>query len=139
LKYPEIGLATRRLVCFNDKGFCRYYVGVRESQKPCEWAYFSIETLELLKKHAGARADRKDLWEYAKRHDLLRPKYLRKVGWRLLVQAIFDKDVARFIQSRFSELKVSEARYGDLLGRADELYPKYLGYLRQMISPIHDE
>jgi hypothetical protein len=49
LKYPEIHLETPRLVCFNDKGFCRYYVGIKGSQKPCEWAYLSIETLEILK------------------------------------------------------------------------------------------
>ena len=37
------------------------------------------------------------------------------------------REVARFIQSRFGELRVSEARYEDLLGEADEEYPKYLG------------
>ncbi|MCC6054211.1 MAG: integrase, partial [Thermosphaera sp.] len=36
---------TPRLVCFHDKGFCRYYVGVRETAKPCEWVYFSTNTL----------------------------------------------------------------------------------------------
>jgi hypothetical protein len=43
-----LGVDTPRLVCFHDKGFCRYYVGVRETAKPCEWAYFSTETLRLL-------------------------------------------------------------------------------------------
>jgi len=52
---------------------------------------------------------------------------LRKVSWRVLTQVISDKDVARFIQSRLGELKVSEARYGDLLSRADEQYPRCLG------------
>jgi len=67
----------------------------------------------LLEKYAGTRVDRKDLWEYVKRHSLLRPKYPRKVNWRILTQVISYKDVARFTQSRLGELKVSEARYGD--------------------------
>jgi len=33
------------------------------------------------------------------------------------------------IQSRSGELKVSEARYEDLLSEADEFYPKYLNHL----------
>jgi intergrase/recombinase len=45
VEIPEIHLETPRLVCFSNKGFCRYYAGIKGSQKPCEWAYFSIETL----------------------------------------------------------------------------------------------
>ena len=44
---------TPRLVRFDDLGFCRYYVGLKEVVKPCKWAYFSIETLRLLEIHAG--------------------------------------------------------------------------------------
>jgi intergrase/recombinase len=47
-----VGIETRRLVCFGEKGFCRYYMGLRGSEKPCEWIYFSLEVLELLKKIA---------------------------------------------------------------------------------------
>ena len=43
VEIPGVGLETTRLVCFSDKGFCRYYVGIRGSQKPCEWAYFSTK------------------------------------------------------------------------------------------------
>jgi intergrase/recombinase len=116
---------TKRLVCFEDKGFCRYYVGVRESVKPCEWAYFSIETLEILKQHAGLRISKRPLERYVKRRNLLMPKYMRKIAWRLMIKAM-SREVARFIQSRFGELKVSEARYEDLLSEADQHYSKYL-------------
>jgi intergrase/recombinase len=34
--------------------------------------------------------------------------------------------VARFIQSKFRKLKISEAEYEALLSEADEHYPKYL-------------
>jgi len=33
----NIGVETRRLVCLKEKGFCRYYMGLRGSEKPCEW------------------------------------------------------------------------------------------------------
>ncbi|MEM4676201.1 MAG: integrase [Nitrososphaerota archaeon] len=44
----SIDLETERLVCF-DK-FCRYYLGLKGHQKPCEWIYVSRETVELLEK-----------------------------------------------------------------------------------------
>jgi intergrase/recombinase len=131
-----IHLETPRLVCFQDKGFCRYYVGIKGSQKPCEWAYLSIETLELLKRFSGNNIDRRTVTRYAIRHNLLAPKYMRKVSWRLMVKAM-PREVARFIQSRFGELKISEARYEDLLSEVDEYYPKYLSYIRQNIYSLH--
>jgi intergrase/recombinase len=47
---------------------------------------------------------------------------MRKAAWRLMIRAM-PREVARFIQSRFGELKVSEARYEDLLGEADKYFP----------------
>jgi intergrase/recombinase len=44
-----------------------------------------------------------------------------------------SREIARFIQSRFGELKISEARYEDLLSEADEHYPKYLEHLNNVI------
>ncbi|MEM4561809.1 MAG: hypothetical protein QW123_02910 [Desulfurococcaceae archaeon] len=42
------------------------------------------------------------------------------------------REVARFIQSRFGELRVSEARYEDLLSEADEHYPRYLSTISSL-------
>lgn len=136
VEIPEIGLETSRLVCFSDKGFCRYYVGIRETQKPCEWVYMSIETLEIIKSFAPKKIRRRVLGKYAREHSLVVPKYMRKVSWRLMVR-VMPREAARFIQSRFSELKISEARYEDLLNEADEYYPKYLSYIRQNIYLLH--
>jgi intergrase/recombinase len=69
--------------------------------------------------------------KYASRNKLLLPKYVRKVAWRLMIK-VMPREVARFIQSRLGELKVSEARYEDLLSEADENYPKYLKLLTQL-------
>jgi intergrase/recombinase len=124
---------TKRLACFEDKGFCRYYVGLKESVKPCEWAYISIETLEILKQHAGLRISKRPVERYVKRRNLLMPKYVRKIAWRLMIKAM-PREVARFIQSRFGELKISEARYEDLLVEADQHYPRYLEKLRRELG-----
>jgi intergrase/recombinase len=56
---------------------------------------------------------------------------MRKVAWRLMVRAM-PREVARFVQSRLGELRVSEARCEDLLSEADEYYPKYLEYMRSL-------
>jgi len=118
-------------VCFEDKGFCRYYVGVRESVKPCEWAYFSIETLEILKQHAGLRISKRPVERYIKRSNLLMPKYVRKIAWRLMIKAM-SREVARFIQSRFGELAISEAVYENLLEKADQIYSRVLEDLKRL-------
>ena len=131
VEIPAIGLETKRLACFAE-GFCRYYVGVKGSQKPCEWAYFSTETLQLLQRCTGRSINRSVVTRYAKRYGLLAPKMMRKVSWRILVQ-VMPREVARFIQSRFGELRISEARYEDLLSEADTHYPKYLEKLRELV------
>jgi hypothetical protein len=39
---------------------------------------------------------------------------MRKVSWRLMMKVVL-RGVAVFVQSRFGELKISEARYENLL------------------------
>jgi intergrase/recombinase len=56
---------------------------------------------------------------------------MRKAAWRLMIQAM-PREVARFLQSRFGELKISESRYEDLLAEADEYYPRYLRHLNEL-------
>lgn len=36
---PILDKGIRRLACFKEKGFCRYYLGYGDG-KPCEWVYF---------------------------------------------------------------------------------------------------
>jgi len=128
-----LDIDTPRLICFEDRGFCRYYVGIRETMKPCEWAYFSTSTLNILRKYADKRITRQVIGKYARKHNLIPPEYMRKVAWRLMIK-VMPREIARFIQSRFGELKVSEARYEDLLSEADEYYPRYLNYLKNCTS-----
>ena len=131
IEIPHLHMITKRLVCFVDRGFCRYYLGVRESAKPCEWVYASINTVKLLEEYRGSRINRRLVLKYARNHRLVLPKYMRKAAWRLMIQAM-PREVARFIQSRFGELKVSKTRYEDLLSEADENYPRYLKLVSEL-------
>ena len=131
VEIPGYGF-TQRLVCLEDQGFCRYYLGLREGNKPCEWIYFSRETLRLLQDAGllGKQLRRELVSRYAKRHSLVRPKYLRKIAWQLMRKTM-GYEAAAFAQSRFGELRVSERRYSDLLGESDE---KITGYITLISS-----
>ena len=65
VEIPETSITTRRLVCFSVEGFCRYYMGLREVNKPCEWVYFSRKTLELLMEFAPRHVNRHQVTKYA--------------------------------------------------------------------------
>jgi len=80
-------------------GFCRYYMGLRGSEKPCEWVYMSLEAAKLIHEAAGTKISRQNVWRYAKRHSLVAPKYTRKVAWRLMIKAM-SREAAR---SRYME------------------------------------
>ncbi|MCD6301829.1 MAG: integrase [Staphylothermus sp.] len=132
VKIKGINVETKRLVCFEDKGFCRYYMGIYRGQKSCVWVYFSTELLELIESIAPMKINRTPVTKYAKRHKLVRPRMFRKVAWNLMTESM-DVIAALFIQSRLGELKISPAMsaYADLLGMANKQYPKYLAYLKE--------
>ncbi len=44
------------------------------------------------------------------------------------------REVAGFVQSKFRELRISEARYEDLLSEVDEHYPRYIEKLRELFN-----
>ncbi|RLF08016.1 MAG: integrase, partial [Thermoprotei archaeon] len=102
IEVPGVDVITGRLVILD--AHCRYYLGVRDSVKPCEWVFFSKDLLPLLEAFKGVNVSRHALLKYVKGHGLLLPKYLRKVNWRIITRAIPDKDVCRFIQSRLGEI-----------------------------------
>lgn len=133
IEINRLDVDTPRLVRFEEKGFCRCYMGLRKSAKPCKWAYFSVETLKLLEKHANKRVDQRALQRYVERRGLLLLKYVFKSAWRLMIRAM-PREAARFVQSRFGELKVSEAGYEDLLAEADEHYPKCLKQINGLMN-----
>ena len=76
--------------------------------------------------------DRNSIRKYARRNNLVLPKCMRKVAWSLMICAM-PREVARSIQSRLGELKISKARYEDLLGETDHYYPEYLKLLSTQV------
>ncbi|MEM2234503.1 MAG: hypothetical protein QW224_02040 [Desulfurococcaceae archaeon] len=48
---PMLDKESPRLACFENGGFCRYYLGLTGG-KPCEWVYFPRELLDSLFEHA---------------------------------------------------------------------------------------
>ncbi len=58
IEIPGTAIVSKRLVCFEDRGFCRYYMGLRGPEKPCEWIYFSIVSLKLLLELVPRRINR---------------------------------------------------------------------------------
>jgi len=131
VEVPGLDLPVRRLA--EREGFARYYCGFRGSTKPCEWAYMSAETLEMLRELAPFGPDHRVVSRYMKRHGLVPPKMMRKLSWRIMVSAV-PREVARFLQSRLGELSVAESRYEDLLSEADAAYPRYLEALRARLG-----
>ncbi len=129
IEIPGLGY-TRRLVVFD--GFARYYAGFKHETKRCEWIYMSRDTLNMLKTIANKRINNDQITKYAKRHSLILPKYIRKYSWRMMVKSL-GRELARFLQSRFGELKISEKVYEDLLSEADEKYPEYLIELGRLV------
>jgi intergrase/recombinase len=85
-----------------------------------------------LKKYLGNNADRRTVTRYAIRHSLLAPKHMRKVSWRIMIK-VMPREVVRFIQSIFGELKISEAGYEHLLSEADKLHPWCLDHLQKVL------
>jgi len=45
---------------------------------------------------------------------------------KMIRRSLMSGEVARFVQFRFEELRISEARYKDLLSEADESYSNML-------------
>ncbi|WP_168371301.1 integrase [Pyrodictium occultum] len=77
IEIPGVDIVYQRLVCFGDRGFCRYcryYMGVRGSTKQCKRIYFSHKTLELLEQITPRSISRHQPRKYAEKHGLILPK-----------------------------------------------------------------
>jgi hypothetical protein len=81
--------------------------------------------LKLLKRFTDNDIDRRTVTRYTTGHNLLTLKHMRKVSWRLMMKVML-RGIAMFVKSRFGELRISEARYEDLLSEVVKHYPKYI-------------
>lgn len=117
----------RRLECFSMH--CRYYIGMEKERKPAGFMFFPKQLPELIEKYRDKLPGKRRIEKVVKKHGCLPPSHIRTYALRLVLQALGDNDVTKFILSKFGELTVSARHYRDLLAEADRAYPKYIQYL----------
>ncbi|MCE4599093.1 MAG: hypothetical protein F7C81_02730 [Desulfurococcales archaeon] len=120
-----------RLYCDRERGFCRLYIGFNRGVKRAEFAYTSTQTIGMIKQLGSLKVHRRSVERYAFKHGLVMPGLLRKASWQLLIASGVPREVARFIHSRFGELRISESYYENLVSEADQWYPRYLHHLSE--------
>lgn len=128
----------RRPECFSTH--CRYYIGREKERKPVSFMFFPKQLLELIEKYKDRLPGKRRIEKVVKKHGCLPPSHIRTYALRLILQALGDNDVSKFILSKFGELTVSARHYRDLLEEADKIYPTYIQYLESefgnyLVSP----
>jgi len=116
-------------------GFCRYVLGLVKSSKACFFAYFPNELLPIiheLRTSPRPRLSRRRIWQYAKNHDLVRPKYVRKWAYNKMIELGMPESVADFIHGRASR-SVGAQHYLDKARQAEQHVPKFMNYLRELL------
>ena len=73
---------------------------------------------------------------YARDHNLMQPKLVRKLHYQILEDLIEDISLRNFMQSRYSKLTIGDTNYSKLVLRADKAYaekvlPKLRGILNE--------
>ena len=117
------------------EGFCRYVLGLIKSSKACFFAYFPNELLPIireLKTGPYPTTNRKRIWQYAKNHDLVRPKYVRKWAYNKMIELGIPESVADFIHGRASR-SVGAQHYLDKARQAEQYVPRFMDYLREFL------
>jgi len=105
--YVDLGNAVRVNVHWN------------RGKKRCEhlWLpkqlFFSLSRLDV---------NAKDVSDYAKKHNILRPKYMRKYHYQVLEDLVEDISLRNFMQNRYSKLTIGDTDYGKIIKRADKAY-----------------
>ncbi len=127
-KHPT-GKFERRLTCFEDLGFCRYYLGIKLGKKRCDYIYyplFKVKQVEIDYQHL------KDIFH----HHGIRFKLLRKWVEQQLTQLAHENniplDAVKLILSR--GLSVSGIHYLNTRDWADRLFSIYVKWLKEVMS-----
>jgi len=117
----------RRLECFQTH--CRYYIGREKERKPVGFMFFPRQLLELIEKYKDRLPSKRRIEKVVKKYGCLPLSHIRTYALRLILHALGDNDISKFILSKFGELTVSARHYRDLLEEADKMYPTYIQYL----------
>jgi len=118
------------------EGFCRYTLGLIKSSKACFFAYFPNELLPIIEEFlAGPRPhlSRRRVWQYAKDHGLVRPKYIRKWSYTKMIELGIPESVADFIHGR-GPRSVGAQHYLEKVRVAEQYMPRFMDYLRELLK-----
>jgi hypothetical protein len=94
---PEQAIVVFHALVFTEETVTREQLVVIISRDKAPMQQLTLETLELLKEYAGSKAGRRPLEKFVSRRNLLLPKYMRKVAWRLMIR-VMPREVARFFE-----------------------------------------
>jgi len=118
------------------EGFCRYTLGLIRSSKACFFAYFPNELLPIIEEFlSGPRPhlSRRRIWQYAKNHGLVRPKYVRKWSYTKMIELGIPESVADFIHGR-GPRTVGAQHYLEKARVAEQYIPKFIEHLRATLK-----
>jgi len=132
---PITGRIGPRLICFEDKGFCRYGLFWYRGHKRCDYIYMPIQLAREIEELGRVSINAKAASTYYRKHGVVAPKMLRKLFYQVVVDATSDRELADFYESRIPRA-VGPKHYDDMQRRADREYPRILAVLRKQLSTL---
>jgi len=126
--------AVERLERLN--GFYRYRIGEFRGSKQAYYAYFTPETLQLIReaRERGEKiGDRRAASHYFSKYGFTSPKYLRKFVNDVMTseQLNIPESVSDFIEGRVAR-SIGARHYMQLRRKADGFYPRYAEYVKKL-------
>ena len=111
-------------------GFYRYELAMFRGTKQAYYGHFSKHTLEELQQIREPIKERAASRILGK-HDLIRPKYLRKYAFDKMIELDVPESVADFIEGRVP-ISVGAKHYMALARQSAKFYPRYLEHLEKL-------
>jgi len=102
------------------------------ASKKSFYAYFMHETANLLRNN-GEKLSADATSKVCRRYGLVAPKYLRKFAFHKMLELEIPEGVADFIEGRVPKT-IGERHYANLKRLADKYYPRYVEYLKNLLS-----
>ena len=112
-------------------GICRYEVGAFRGSKQAYYAYFTMETLSLIREVAGELLVSPNASRYYRKYGFTSPKYLRKFAFDKMIELEIPESVADFIEGRVPR-RIGAKHYMVLRRQADKFYPRYGCYVERL-------
>ncbi len=126
------GVYEPRLYCAET--FCRYYVGIKEAGKRCDYIYFPRSLLREIEQTVPLGKPYRYYKDWYHHHDI-EHGFLRSFFEQRAKQTAIDnkipEDAVKLLMSR--ELSISGTHYDDTRRRADQLYSILVKELEKVI------